>query len=145
MSKRWLEFGVSIPCDHSSDTYDGCPLCRIAELEAENEGMREYHEMNASDAMKFLENRIKELEAENANQKHNTAEEPGDLCFNEVTGLHAESDLYRIEELQAEDKQLNEQIDELRDLLELWYLHWTEGMPLDEVQDLCTKTLEKLG
>ena len=48
------------------------------------------------------EQRIKELKAHIiATDKHQTAEEPGDLCFNEVTGLHAEADLYRITELEA--------------------------------------------
>lgn len=46
--------------------------------------------------------RIAELEAHIiATDKHQTAEEPGELCFNEVTGLHAEADLYRIAELEA--------------------------------------------
>ena len=32
---KWLEFKVEEPCKHGQDTYDGCPLCRIAELKAE--------------------------------------------------------------------------------------------------------------
>ena len=35
MSDKWLEFRVSKPCPHTSDSYDGCPLCRITELEAQ--------------------------------------------------------------------------------------------------------------
>lgn len=46
--------------------------------------------------------RIRELETDNVLVlKHWEAEERGDLCFNEVTGLHAEADLYRIRELEA--------------------------------------------
>lgn len=49
-----------------------------------------------------LRERITELEANSVLVlKHWEAEEPGDLCFNEVTGLHAEADLYRIAELGA--------------------------------------------
>jgi hypothetical protein len=40
MTDRWLEFRVSEPCGHTSDTYDWCPICRIKELEAENKRLQ---------------------------------------------------------------------------------------------------------
>ena len=42
MSKiKWLEFRVDKPCVHDSDIYIDCPLCRITELEATIERLRD--------------------------------------------------------------------------------------------------------
>lgn len=70
MTDSWLEFRVSEPCKHTSDIYDGCPLCRIKELEAQ---LTDFKDSHADEWMKrkeleedvvFYKKRIEELEAQ---------------------------------------------------------------------------------
>lgn len=89
---------------------------RIQKLENEISGYDcrragKYSETSGSHCS--LENKCLRCRAEDAEaaltlDKHHTAEKPGTLFFNEVTGLHAEADLYRIAELEGYEDQSKE-------------------------------------
>ena len=80
----------------------------IAELKAQalkqKEAWNQHMEVAIGNAGEIvqLERQVEILEARNINDKHLSAESPGTLMFNEVTGLHAEADEYRIAELEQE-------------------------------------------
>ena len=50
----------------------------------------------------------------------------------------------RIAELKAENKEMRRQFEEQQQLLELWMLYYTDGMPDDELRDLYCDSIEAL-
>ena len=93
---KYLDFKVTEDCEHSQDTYEiGCPLCKIGELDAQV--------VDAILDCSTLHVQNTKLQAKlDQWNKHEAAEEPAELYFNEVYGIGSMRDQYKIAELQEQ-------------------------------------------